>query len=80
MYAVKKVHYPAHFCCSLFPSQLACLQALKLPYLYSTLELFVNWVKDGMYDFHQLPFVMKQQLEPKDENFLDMLETHYTGV
>ena len=68
------------FFCSLSPSQLACLQALKLPYLYSTLEQFVNWVKDGMYDFHQLPFVMKKHLEPEDKEVLSMLDTNYEGL
>ena len=66
--------------CSLSRSQLASLQALKLPYLYSTLELFVNWVKDGVYDFHQLPFAMKKRLEPEDEEALDKLDTTYEGV
>ena len=65
---------------SLSSSQLACLQALKLPYLYSTMELFVNWVKDGIYDFHELPFVMKKHLEPEDEEVLDKLDTNYEGV
>ena len=63
--------------CSVSPSQLACLRALRLPHLYSSMELFVNWVKDGMYE---LPFVMKKHLEPMDEEVLDMLDTSYEGV
>jgi len=39
---------------------------MKLPYLYSTLELFVQWIKDGTYDFHHLPLVMKKHLDDSD--------------
>ena len=40
----------------------------------------MNWVKDGMYDFHQLPFVMKRHLEPEDKEVLSMLDTSYEGL
>ena len=30
--------------------------------MYSMLEFFVHWIKDGMYDFHHLPFSMKADL------------------
>ena len=54
---------------------MSCLLKLKLPYLYSTLELFVQWIKDGVYDFHQLPIVMKKHLEAEDEKKLREIST-----
>ena len=58
-------------------SQLACLLSLKLPYLYSTLELFVQWVQDGIYDFHHLPLVMKKHLGDGDEETLQKIIVNY---
>jgi len=49
-----------------FKMHLDCLLSLKLPYLYSTLELFVQWIKDGVYDFHHFPLVMKKHLDATD--------------
>ena len=60
-------------------SQLACLLSLKLPYLYSTLELFVQWIQDGIYDFHHLPLVMKKHLEDKDVEMLQNIVVKYGG-
>ena len=62
-----------------YESQLACLQALKLPYLYSTLELFVHWIQDGIYDFHHLPLVMKKHLEDRDIEKLQEVIGKYDG-
>ena len=58
-------------------SQLACLLSLKLPYLHSTLELFVQWVQDGIYDFHHLPLVMKKHLEDGDVETLQKIIVNY---
>ena len=58
---------------------MSCLLKLKLPYLYSTLELFVQWIKDGVYDFHQLPLVMKKHLEAEDEKKLREISANYEG-
>jgi len=60
-------------------SQLACLLSLKLPYLYSTLELFVHWIQDGIYDFHHLPLVMKKHLEDRDIEKLQEVIGKYDG-
>ena len=61
---------------------MACLQKLKLPYLYSTLELVVQWIKDGLYDFHRLPLVMKKHLDPDNKQALEKLVTteYYEGT
>ena len=70
--------------CSLTPtefkSQLACLLSLKLPYLYSTLELFVQWIKDGTYDFHHLPLVMKKHLDGTDLENLQKIPVMFEGM
>ena len=60
-------------------SQLACLLSLKLPYLYSTLEVFVQWIQDGIYDFHHLPLVMKKHLEDGDVETLQEIIGKYDG-
>ena len=65
---------------SLPRSQLEYLLSLKLPFLYSTLEQFVQWIKDGMYDFHQLPLVMRKHLEPPDEEALSNIQKSYAGI
>jgi len=53
---------------------------MKLPYLYSTLELFVQWIKDGTYDFHHLPLVMKKHLDDSDLAKLKDTALMYEGV
>ena len=35
--------------------------------LFPTLELVVEWIKDGIYDFHTLPKAMKRPLREKDK-------------
>jgi len=63
-----------------FKTQLACLLSMKLPYLYSTLELFVQWINDGTYDFHHLPLVMKKHLDDSDLAKLKGTDLLYEGV
>jgi len=53
---------------------------VKLSYLYSTLELFVQWIKDGTYDFHHLPLVMKKHLDDSDLAKLKDTALKYKGV
>ena len=42
--------------------QLRVLETLQVKYLYKTLEMFVGWVNDCLYDFHELPFAVKRPL------------------
>ena len=42
--------------------QLRVLETLQVRYLYKTLEMFVGWIKDCLYDFHELPFAVKRPL------------------
>ncbi len=68
--------------CSLPHNQMARLMKITVPHLYSTLELFVQWVKDGMYDFHRLPYAMKRHISEEDKLKLQGLQSsrHYAGV
>ena len=72
--------------------QMRWMIAKKVPNIYAMLEVFVQWIKDGMYDFHHLPFMMKADLSdsqkatiqsiPEDPHFrgnamhLDILDTN----
>ncbi len=60
---------------------MACLENIGLPYLYSTLELFIQWIKDGTYDFHRLPIAMKRHLNEEDKQILEEVvnSQHYAG-
>ena len=44
--------------------------------MYSMLEFFVQWVKDGMYDFHHLPFVMKRTLSDSQRDCIRKIPNH----
>ena len=42
--------------------QLCVLETLQVRYLYKTLEMFVGWINDCLYDFYELPFTFKRPL------------------
>ena len=63
----------------LSPHQMAQLMKIKLPYLYSTLEVFVKWIQYGMYDFHELPLDMKKHMKPEDEELISTVSGRYDG-
>ena len=44
--------------------QLRALGMLPVKHLYKTLEMFVGWINDCLYDFHELPFTVKRPLPP----------------
>ena len=60
-------------------SQLACLVELPLPSLFSCLQLFVNWVKDGVYDFAALPFGVKTRIPCQDLQSIQQIHLQWTG-
>ena len=48
--------------------------------LFPTLELVVEWIKDGVYDFHTLPKAMKRPLRKKDkQKILGLQQTYKQG-
>ena len=65
---------------SLVEPQLACLAGLKLAYLYSTLKLFLRWVKEGMYDFSGLPMALKVHLSDNDCAVLEQIPAQFPGT
>ena len=65
--------------CSTSPSQLACLVELPLPFLFSCLQLFATWVRDGIYDFNTLPLVVKTQMTYQDLQLIQQIPLKWTG-
>ena len=65
--------------CSTSPSQLACLVELSLPSLFSCLQFFAIWVRDGIYDFNTLPFVVKTQMIHQDLESIQQIPLKWTG-
>ena len=60
-------------------SQLACLMQLPLPFLFSCLQLFAIWVRDGLYDFAMLPFVLKTHMSEEDLRSIQQIPCKWTG-
>ena len=61
------------------PTQLACLVELPLPSLFSCLDLFTSWVRDGVYDFATFSFGVKTHLSNKDEELIQRIPLEWTG-
>lgn len=53
---------------------------MKLQNVYHTLQIFVQWIEDGYYDFQSLPYATKSHLHEEDEKVLWQLQQHYTGT
>ena len=49
-------------CHRLTDKQCHALENLTVRYLYKTLEMFVGWISDCLYDFHELPLAVKRPL------------------
>ena len=60
-------------------SQLACLVELPLPSLFSCLQLFVSWIKDGLYDFAALPFGVKTRILDQDLQSIQQIHLQWPG-
>ena len=48
-----------------------------MKHLLTTLILVVDWIKDGIYDFHTLPKAMKLPLKKKDEDKISAIKKAY---
>lgn len=72
--------YHSFYFFSLSPGQRAYLSALKLCYLYSAVELFAQWVTDGVYDFSSLPVALKAHLSQEDTVALEKIPTRFKGT
>ena len=65
---------------SLSAHQLSCFLDMKLQYVYHALQVFVQWIEDGYYDFRSLPYATKSRLCAEDEQKLQHLqEQDYHG-
>lgn len=53
------------------------IAAIPMKHLLTTLKLVVDWIKDGIYDFHTLPKAMKVPLKKEDENKIDAIKKEY---
>ena len=52
--------------------QLHALETLPVKYLYKTLEMFVGWITDCLYDFHELPFAVKRPLPDSVQKWVEL--------
>ena len=59
---------------SLSAHQLSCFLDMKLQYVYHALQVFVQWIEDGYYDFRSLPYATKSHLCAEDEQKLQQLQ------
>lgn len=48
--------------------------AIPMKHLLTTLQVIVEWIKDGIYDFHTLPKAMKVPLTKEDEEKIFALQ------
>ena len=63
-------------------SQSNFLKNIKLVHLYKTLQLLVEWLELGMYDFCSLSFAMKVHLTEETKHVLQrvLMGTHGLGM
>ena len=65
---------------NLTDTQLACISELPLPAVYSCLQLFVKWIKEGLYDFCSLPFAIKTHITYQDQVSLQQVPIRWAGT
>lgn len=61
-------------------SQLACVSELRLTCVLSCLELFVQWIEEGVYDFCGLPFPLKTRMSDKDAESIQLIPRDWNGT
>ena len=64
---------------TLSPPQLKFLENLPTVMVFSCLQKFIQWLKDGMYDFHTLSFTLKTHLPPEDQEALLQIPEKWKG-
>ena len=52
---------------------------IRLPNLFTSLQIFVQWIKVGQYDYCSLPHRLKMHLLPEDEIALWKISGSYDG-
>ena len=51
---------------------------VEMKKLFKCLELFVDWLQGGLYDFASLPVSMFKHMSPKDTDIIMSLHTNYS--
>ena len=64
---------------TLSPPQLKFLENLPTVMVFSCLQMFIQWLKDGMYDFHTLPLTLKTHLPLEDHEVLLQIPAKWKG-
>ena len=64
---------------TLCPPQVLFLEALSIAMLFSSFKLLIQWLKDGVYDFHTLPFTLKAHLTKNDHEALLKIPAEWKG-
>ena len=55
------------------------LENLPTVMLFSCLQQLIQWLNDGMYDFHTLPFTLMTRLPKEDQDALNEIPTRWKG-
>ena len=58
---------------NLSSSQLKFIENLPTMMVFSCLQWIIQWLKDGRYDFHKLPFTLMAHLPIEDQNMLNLI-------
>ena len=58
--------------------QCGLLGNIGIKKLFKCLELFVDWLQGGLYDFISLPISMFKNMNPEDMNTIMNLHTKYS--
>ena len=64
---------------TLSPPQIKVLENLPIAMVFTCLQLFIQWLNDGMYDFHTLPFALKTKMSPEDQEALHQIPNKWKG-
>ena len=58
-------------------SQRLHIAAIPMKHLFTTLQIVVEWINDGIYDFYTLPKSMKKLIKKQDEEQLNKIPEQY---
>ena len=60
--------------------QFDSLKEIKLVKVCGTMEVFLRWIKDGMYDFCDLPIRVKEQMSQSDIEAVTIIAGELCGM
>ena len=53
------------------------IAAIPMKHLFTTFQIVVEWINDGIYDFYTLPKSMKKLIKKQDEEKLNKIPERY---